>query len=160
MTVTCHVSDEWIIRVNGAEYGPVDLATLIEWKHEGRVLPSNDARPEDTGDWSLAATIPGLFPPPLPIAEQPPPFAQRRTIAEVITDSLRIYRSGFGSFVVLTLLTALPMFALQTIPAAVDLNGQPQPGFMRNAALALAAFVSLVVCWPIFLAGIQIVTSE
>jgi hypothetical protein len=30
------MADEWIIRVAGKEYGPADLATLHEWKAEGR----------------------------------------------------------------------------------------------------------------------------
>jgi len=28
--------DEWMVRVEGREYGPVDLETLREWKNEGR----------------------------------------------------------------------------------------------------------------------------
>src|SRR5512133_1201264 len=55
------VTEEWILRVDGREYGPANVETLREWKAEGRVLPANEARRADTELWSLAAEIPGLF---------------------------------------------------------------------------------------------------
>ena len=55
------VTEEWIVRVDGKEYGPANIETLREWKAEGRVLPANEARRADTELWSLAAEIPGLF---------------------------------------------------------------------------------------------------
>src|SRR6202008_1681335 len=66
------MTEEWIVRVQGKEYGPADIETLREWKREGRLLPENEARPANadptavTGSakevlWSTAATIPGLF---------------------------------------------------------------------------------------------------
>jgi len=55
------VAEEWIVRVDGREYGPANIETLREWKAEGRVLPANEARRADTELWSLAAEIPGLF---------------------------------------------------------------------------------------------------
>ena len=38
------VTEEWILRVDGREYGPANIDTLREWKAEGRVLPANEAR--------------------------------------------------------------------------------------------------------------------
>src|SRR5690348_16217120 len=61
------MADQWIILVEGKEYGPVDLTTLQEWKTEGRVLPGNAARRADVDLWKTAADIPGLFQ-----IEQPP----------------------------------------------------------------------------------------
>ena len=55
------VNDEWIVRVQGAEYGPANIETLREWKAEGRLLPSNEARGADVDLWTTAAEIPGLF---------------------------------------------------------------------------------------------------
>ena len=62
------VNDEWIVRVQGAEYGPADIETLREWKAEGRLLPVNEARRADVDLWETAAEIPGLFsmPPAVP----------------------------------------------------------------------------------------------
>ena len=55
------VAEEWIVRVDGREYGPANIDTLREWKAEGRVLPVNEARPADAELWTLAGEIPGLF---------------------------------------------------------------------------------------------------
>ncbi len=55
------VGEEWIVRVDGREYGPANIDTLREWKAEGRVLPANEARRADAELWTLAAEIPGLF---------------------------------------------------------------------------------------------------
>ena len=62
------VNDEWIVRVQGTEYGPANIETLREWKAEGRLLPSNEARRADVDLWTTAAEIPGLFsvPPAVP----------------------------------------------------------------------------------------------
>ena len=64
--------EQWIIRVEGKEYGPADLATLREWKSDGRVLPTNPARRVNVDPaaaaisakealWETAGDIPGLF---------------------------------------------------------------------------------------------------
>ena len=53
------MAEQWIIRVEGKEYGPADLATLHEWKADGRVLPANPARREDVDLWETAGEIPG-----------------------------------------------------------------------------------------------------
>ena len=65
------VTDEWIVRVQGTEYGPANMETLREWKAEGRLLPSNEARQANVDLWTTAAEIPGLFnvPPAVPFAE-------------------------------------------------------------------------------------------
>src|SRR5437667_1016810 len=73
------MAEQWIIRVGGKEYGPADLATLREWKTDGRVLPTTPARGVDVDSaavaisakeaaWKTAGDIPGLFqvePPPV-----------------------------------------------------------------------------------------------
>jgi hypothetical protein len=73
------MAEQWIIRVGGKEYGPADLATLREWKTDGRVLPTNPARRVDVdpaaaavsakeAPWKTAGDIPGVFqvePPPV-----------------------------------------------------------------------------------------------
>src|SRR5260370_24680846 len=74
------MAEQWIIRVLGKEYGPADLATLHEWKSEGRVVPNNPARQVDVDQaavdsaqealWKTAGEIPGLFqvePPPVQV---------------------------------------------------------------------------------------------
>ncbi|HET9857991.1 MAG TPA: hypothetical protein VFP99_09165 [Chthoniobacterales bacterium] len=75
------MAEQWIIQVQGKEYGPADLDTLREWKADGRVLPANPARMVDVDPavggpsamealWKTAADIPGLFqvePPPVQV---------------------------------------------------------------------------------------------
>ena len=67
------VTDEWIVRVQGTEYGPANIETLREWKAEGRLLPVNEARRADVDLWTTAAEIPGLF-------SVPPVGANRRSL--------------------------------------------------------------------------------
>ena len=55
------VTEEWVVRVDGREYGPANIDTLREWKAEGRLLPANEARRAEAELWTLAAEIPGLF---------------------------------------------------------------------------------------------------
>ena len=56
------MAEQWIIRVEGKEYGPAELATLREWKTEGRVLATNEARRVDVDLWSTAGVeIPGCL---------------------------------------------------------------------------------------------------
>ncbi len=63
------MSEEWIVRVQGREYGPAALDTLQEWKSEGRLLPGNEVRRTDADTWMRAQEIPGLFDGP---ASSPP----------------------------------------------------------------------------------------
>jgi len=83
------MAEQWIIQVQGREYGPADLDTLREWKSDGRVLPANPARMADADSaaggfsakealWTTAADIPGLFqvePPPVQVEAGSQPSA-------------------------------------------------------------------------------------
>jgi len=55
------MTEEWIVRVQGVEYGPANIETLREWKVEGRLLPANEARRASVNLWTTAGEIPGLF---------------------------------------------------------------------------------------------------
>jgi hypothetical protein len=157
------MAEQWIIRVQGKEYGPADLATLHEWKSEGRVLPGNEARPVDVDLWSSAAKIPGLFetaPPPVqfqaaePVEHHPP--------AKIFARTFRIYGQGFFQFLGLALLVIAPSVCAQltgplieTAPHVdVDLRALVAAGF------AFCMLLLFLVLWPIYIAGIQILTAE
>ena len=106
------VTEEWIVRVDGREYGPVDIDTLREWKAEGRVLPANEARRAGAELWTFAAEIPGLFNVGAPDTAGPsrltqPPL-QSRGFAQILAETFRIYARGFLQFLALTLLVVLP----------------------------------------------------
>ncbi|HEY4638418.1 MAG TPA: GYF domain-containing protein [Candidatus Udaeobacter sp.] len=161
------VNDEWMVRVQGAEYGPAKIETLREWKAEGRLLASNEARRADADVWETAAEIPGLFsmPPPVPATEastHPPVQLSRRSFAEILTETLQIYRKGFFQFLGLTLLVLLPSICSQLIPALV----KPPQGTNTDIFSVLAAgfaflmFILSIVMWPVYIAGIQILTAE
>jgi hypothetical protein len=162
------VTDEWIVRVQGTEYGPANIETLREWKAEGRLLPVNEARRADVDLWTTAAEIPGLFtvPPVVPISEpvprQTPIPVVRRTFAEILLETVQIYRKGFFQFLGLTLLVLLPSICSQLTTAFV----QPPQGSnvdLRSviaAGVAFLAFIVSIVMWPVYIAGIQILTAE
>ena len=164
------VNEEWIVRVQGTEYGPANIETLREWKTEGRLLPSNEARQANVDLWTTAAEIPGLFnvPPAVPFAEaftqppQPPVQLSRRTFAEILAETLQIYRKGFFQFLGLTLLVLLPSICSQLTTAFV----QPPQGSNIDVGSVLAAgfaflmFILSIVMWPVYIAGIQILTAE
>src|SRR5215467_1583908 len=157
------MSDEWIVRVEGREYGPANIETLREWKAEGRLLPGNEARRADVDLWTTAAEIPGLFNVPFAGAvTQPPVQLSRRSFAEILTETLQIYRKGFFQFLGLTLLVLLPSICSQLTTAFV----QPSQGSNVDILSVLAAsfaflmFILSIVMWPVYIAGIQILTAE
>ena len=164
------VTDEWIVRVQGMEYGPANIETLREWKEEGRLLPSNEARRANVDFWTTAAEIPGLFilPPAVPLAEvptqpsQPPVQLSRRSFAEILAETLQIYRKGFFQFLGLTLVVLLPSICSQLITAFV----QPPQGSSIDIRSVLAGgfaflmFILSIVMWPVYIAGIQVLTAE
>jgi uncharacterized protein DUF4339 len=161
------VTEEWIVRVQGTEYGPANIETLREWKTEGRLLPSNEARRANVDFWTTAAEIPGLFnvPPPVTFTDavtQPHVQISRRSFAEILTETLQIYRKGFFKFLGLTLLVLLPSIGSQLITAFV----QPPQGSkvdmlsVLTAGVAFLTFILSIVMWPVYIAGIQILTAE
>jgi uncharacterized protein DUF4339 len=162
------VTEEWIVRVQGKEYGPVNIETLREWKAEGRLLPANDARPADIDRWTTAAEIPGLFsvPPAVVLSAgaftQSPAQLARRSFAEILAETVQIYRKGFFQFLGLTLLVLLPSVCSQLTTAFV----RPPQGSNVDMLSVLAAgfaflmFILSIVMWPVYIAGIQILTAE
>jgi GYF domain 2 len=161
------MTEEWIVRVQGKEYGPADIETLREWKAEGRLLPANDARRANVDFWTTAAEIPGLFsvPPAVPFAgafPQRPVQLSGRSFAEILIETVQIYRKGFFRFLGVTLLVLLPSICSQLTTAFV----QPPQGSNLDVRSVLAAgfaflmFILSVVMWPVYIAGIQILTAE
>jgi hypothetical protein len=155
--------DEWFVRVHDKEYGPVDLDELLEWKAEGRLIAENPVRRADESDWTTAAAIPQLFPPPLPQAEgdERDPV-RRRTFGEIISETIGIYARGFPQFLGLALMVAIPSLGLKLSIAFVKMpEGEPLAGTARTAAaIAIVMLVTLLAVWPIFLAGIQFATAD
>ena len=161
------MSEEWIVRVQGKEYGPANLDTLREWKAEGRLLPANEARRVNVDLWATAGEIPGLFSvtPSVEAATQqtePPVQVSRRSFNQILAETFQIYRKGFFQFLGLVLLVLLPSICSQLITAFV----QPPQGSNVDVRSVLAAgfafltFIVSIVLWPVYIGGIQILTAE
>src|SRR5881275_2909506 len=151
------MTEEWIVRVQGKEYGPADIDTLREWKQEGRLLPENEARPASADPtavagsakevlWSTAAAIPGLFD-VLALATvsagplaQPPLQVQHRSFGQILAETFQIYRKGFSQFLGLTLLVLLPSICSQLTTAFVK---QPQGSSIDIVSVLGAGFAFL-----------------
>src|SRR5437016_6701777 len=162
------MAEEWIVRVQGKEYGPADIDTLHEWKKEGRLLPENEAR--TTGDdlWSTAAAIPGLFDVgTLAVASAeaqivPPLQRQYRSFGQILAETFQIYRNGFFQFLGLTLVVLLPSVCSQLTTVLMQ-TAQGSDGDLRvlaGDAFAFLMFVLSIAMWPVYIAGIQILTAE
>jgi len=161
------VNDEWIVRVQGAEYGPANIETLREWKAEGRLLPSNEARRADVDLWATAAEIPGLFDVGALAASarrltQPPLQIPRRSFTQILTETLQIYRKGFFQFLGLTLLVLLPSICSQLTTAFVKPSQASNVDMVSvlAAGFAFLMFILSIVMWPVYIAGIQILTAD
>ena len=161
------MSEEWIVRVHGKEYGPANLDTLREWKAEGRLLPANDARRANVDLWITAGEIPELFSvtPNVEAVTQltePPVQVSRRSFNQILAETFQIYRKGFFQFLGLVLLVLLPSICSQLITAFV----QPPQGSNVDVRSVLAAgfafltFILSIVLWPVYIGGIQILTAE
>jgi hypothetical protein len=160
------VTEEWIVRVQGREYGPANIDTLREWKAEGRVLAANEARRTDAERWTLAAEIPGLFDAklPEPVSASPParPALRAGGSGQILAETFRIYARGFLQFLSLTLLVVLPSMCgqlaamwTQSVQASdADLRALAAGGF------AFLMFIFSMAMWPVYVAGIQIITAE
>jgi len=154
------VNDEWIVRVQGMEYGPANIATLREWRAEGRLLPSNEARRADVDLWATAAEIPGLF--SVEALTQPPLQISRRSFTQILTETVQIYRKGFFQFLSLTLLMLLPSICSQltTVFVKPPQSSNVDMVSVLAAGFAFVMFILSIVMWPVYIAGIQILTAE
>src|SRR6266498_3454737 len=162
------MAEEWIVRVQGKEYGPADIDTLREWKREGRLLPENEARNTGADLWSTAAAIPGLFDAGASEAAiagrliEPPLQTQHRTFGQILAETFQIYRKGFFQFLGLTLLVLLPSVCSQlTTPLMKTTQGSyGDLGVLAGGLFSFFMFMLSLAMWPIYVAGIQILSAE
>ncbi|HEX4696921.1 MAG TPA: hypothetical protein VH254_04550 [Candidatus Udaeobacter sp.] len=161
------MAEEWIVRVQGKEYGPADIETLREWKSEGRLLPDNEVRSDVENLWSTAAAIPGLFDvaPVVPSAgrvTQEPLQLHHRSFGQILAGAFQIYRKGFFQFLCLTLLVFLPSLLAQLAAAATQTTqtSTADLGGLAAASFGLLMFILSLVMWPIYIGAIQILSVE
>src|SRR5437879_7073979 len=179
------MAEQWIIRVQGKEYGPADLATLREWKADGRVLPANPARQADVNEahWKRAGDVPRLFqvePPPVqgPARNQrsaaytqgsgePKEISDQKSksrppILDIFAETFRIDFRGFFPFFCLSLLSIIPIVCAELTSRFIDTAPGVNVDLRSLVAVAfgLCMLVLRLVLIPIYIAGIQILTAE
>src|SRR6266478_2685308 len=179
------MAEQWIIRVQGKEYGPADLATLREWKADGRVLPANPARQADVNEahWKRAGDIPGLFqvePPPAqgPARNQrsaaytqgsgePKEISDQKSKSKppsrnILVETFGIYFRGFFQFFCLSLLSIVPIVCAELASRFVDTAPGVNVDLRTLVAVAfgLCMLVLRIILVPVYIAGIQILTAE
>ena len=155
------MAEEWIVRVQGKEYGPVDFETLSEWKREGRVLPTNEVRKVDVDLWTTASQIPDLFP-PVQASAIGDEIAQTRSLHDILVETWRIYGKGFWQFLALSALVAVPSICAQLSSTALGSpsNLELDLRTFLAASFNLTMLLLSLAAWPLYIAGIQILTSE
>src|SRR6476620_6790869 len=164
------MTEEWIVRVQGKEYGPADIDALREWKREGRLIPENEARPANADPttvadsakevpWSTAAAIPGLFDlaavvPTEGRLTEAPLQLQRRSFGQILAETFHIYRKGFFQFLGLTLLVLLPQICSQLTTALVQTpqGSEADLRALAGGSFAFLMFVLSMAMWPVYVA--------
>jgi GYF domain 2 len=163
------VSEEWIVRVEGREYGPVETDELREWKREGRLIPANELRRVGDERWICAGELPEVFGEEELAAQIPPPaprdFERAKPWRQIFAETFRICRRGFVPFMLFGLLTAIPMFILQRTFPKIPFPDLTSATSATIPALALppisvAMLLLLLLVWPISAAGFQIVADD
>lgn len=155
------MAEQWIVRVQGREYGPVGVDELREWRREGRLIRENEVREADGERWIRAEELPEVFadesanPPPLPAVS-------RLSFGEIVADSWKIFRLGFGRFFLLGLLVAVPAFFLQIAVPFLEMPkaGAPIGPAVISGAIAFVSLALLVIAWPISIAGLQVLAAD
>jgi hypothetical protein len=174
------MAEQWIIQVQGKEYGPADLATLLEWRSEGRVLPNNPARRTDLDLWKTAGEIPGLFrtaPPPVQTEDRRqttedriqqsaignhPSTVSKPPSRNVLTETFRIYFRGFFQFLGLSLLSIVPILCAEFTSRFIDTAQSVNLDLRTLVAwgFGMCMLTLRIVLIPVYVAGIQILTTE
>ncbi len=70
----------WYVRRDGKQEGPLSSSVLKQYANDGRILPIDLVRREDTTEWRSASQVHGLFPKGT-AADTPPPLPQERRVA-------------------------------------------------------------------------------
>jgi hypothetical protein len=153
--------EKWIIRVAGKEYGPVDLDTLREWKSEGRVLVTNEVRKVDADLWTTAGQIPDLFA-AVQSTSSGETAARSYSLREILVDTWWTYRKGFWQFLCLSALVVVPSICAQLSSAALGspTNMEIDLRTFLAATFNLCMLLLSLAAWPLYIAGIQILTAE
>jgi hypothetical protein len=158
------MADQWIVRVQGKEYGPVELDELREWKREGRLIRENEIREEGSERWIRASELPEIFADETTVvteSEAPASVVRRLSFGEIFANGWRIYRAGFKRFLILALFVSVPSFFLQLAAPFLEVpKNQMLAPLVIAAAVAFVTLVLLVIAWPFSLAATQLLAAD
>ncbi|MDQ3199116.1 MAG: DUF4339 domain-containing protein [Verrucomicrobiota bacterium] len=157
------MADQWIVRVQGKEYGPVDLDELRDWRREGRLIRDNELREPESEHWFRAGTLPEIFSEEASAEAEPPPLVRRLSLGEIFAGGWRIYTAGFARFFILALLVSVPSFFLQMAAPYLEMpkNQEPiGPVVIGAAIVVFVTLVMLVIAWPFSLGATQLLAAD
>ncbi len=154
------MSQEWIVRVHGKEYGPVDADELREWRQDGRLLRTNEVRAADDERWFPAAELPEVFADDLAAEPAPEVVRQETGLGALLGETWRIYRTRFWQFLGLSGLIIVPSICAQLSSAAAGANGEMDARTALAGLFNFAMIVASIVGWPLYIAGLQFLTRE
>ena len=159
------MGEEWIVRVEGKEYGPVETDVLRDWRREGRLIPANELRRVGDDRWVSAREVPEVFADLDPPPEPPDLIVRRRGWPEIFHGTIRIYRGAFWRFMFFGLLTAIPMFVLQwffpkvVLPDLTAASPEALP-VVTVPPICWLMFLLAILVWPVSTAGFQYVADD
>lgn len=163
--------ERWFVRVEGREYGPVDLEELREWRLEGRLIPTNEVRAEGEAEWHPARSLAEIFEEQeaTPVVTEAPATetaTHARSWSQIVRETSWVYGRGLPRFLFFALLSSVPMFALQwSLPRfqlpAVNPDGSLQAmewtGF---SSVSLVLLLLVLILWPVSIGGFQFVAND
>ena len=148
------------MRVQGQEYGPVDLDELREWKREGRLIRENEIREPGSERWIRAGELPEIFADEAAPPELPLEVVRRLSFGEMLRAGWRVYRLGFGRFFALTLRLGPPSSSRSRPYLEMPKDHGPVAPVIISVVVAFVMLVLLVIAWPFSLAGLQLLAAD
>ena len=156
------MAEEWIVRVQGKEYGPVDLDELRAWQQDGRLIRENEVREAGSERWFPAGELPEVFGDGAAAGVAEAVLVRRMSFGEIFGTSWRIYIKGFWRFFGLALLVSVPSFFLQIAAPYLQMpeNDRHVGAVIASLAVAFVMLTLLIIAWPFSLAGLQILAAD
>src|SRR5204862_6242888 len=91
-----------------------------------------------------------------------PTLQTQHSFGQILAETFQIYRKGFFQFLGLTLVVLLPSVCSQLTTALIQTAGTSSGDLrvLAGGSFAFLMFVLSMAMWPVYVAGIQILTVE
>ena len=160
------MTEEWFVRVEGKEYGPVGVDALREWKREGRLIPANEIRRVGDNRWISAGELVEVFEDTEP---EPPPLPPRTLIgSEILAADFHRDFSDLSQRA-RPVPAFWPAYFGADVRPAVDVSRSPFPDLSSGPytipspalpPVSVAMLIVLLFVWPVSAAGFQFVADD